>query len=628
MDAELGQIPIVTTQPLYVRPQVYQPYAARTTTYTGTKDPVNFETTEDGTQRMFLVFLLAIILVVIIVVILMYLISGNRDSPSGTAPLIDLPFGAACDINHHCANGLTCETTCKKNLGQECDSLAECVSTATTCTIDGSGNNVCKTGPIGGLDENCPCDSGYLCNDDGRCKIEIGLPCSIDDDCISDQCVNGICGHGAAEGESCNLTSDCDLELHCSVGICQQDGVDTGEEGAYCNNGDECGDGLTCVTNTCAITTQGLGDSCGSTLFCSTQLVCDISQGNGSCNTGVCIYPPNNCCSCEIQCPDGMRCVCGKCLGEKNAPCALSSSCVSGSCNTSEPGLFTWSGQGWNLFSILPEIALKIDVIPGDGATTLDTIWMVGATGLWWYDRYNVSGPTWVLAYENTINWETTGRVYILSLSTYGDNVMVSGYIAAADLTVYIGLFTTTLQLDGTVTLTAFNTTVALREGEQYDAGSYALPITSFSVNSDEDVVIVAPDETTPTNSTVFIKSSADTLYTNQSLIIHGSISQYIPLAEGNYAVVNADSTKVAYKGSLSGLLWPTDSDHTVIDQDIDDTSTNGLIMVLQSIINNEYNVYTVTNNTQLRYPGRFGPQSRVAASDSEWYVSSSGVCH
>jgi len=624
-----GQIPIISPDQYYN--QTYPTITTTTQSKQTTKADIpekstTYVTDDEGTQRIFLIVIVALILIVGIIILILYLTSDNNNIEREQGDICNLPFGAACDVDHKCAAGLVCETTCKKGIGQSCTSLSDCVSTATTCTINSSGQNVCKTGPVGGLDENCPCDSGLLCNTDGLCKRQVGSSCTADSDCITNQCNDGVCGHGSGLGEQCQTTADCDLELQCSNGICQEDGVETGEQGSYCNSTCQCNGNLTCIDNRCAVTTQGLGDPCGNGLLCSPELICS-STSTRRCYDGICVYPENNSCSCRIACPLDSKCVCGKCLGLANAPCSLSSQCACSTCNTSQGSLYTWNGNGWTLFSLLPQTPMKIDIIPGNGTSTLDTVWMISEGGVWWYDRTNISGATWILAYENTIDWETTGRVYVQWISTYDNQILVSGRIRAADLTVYTAMFSTTMNIDGTINLTEFNTTNPLRPGQQYSTTNYPLVIQTFSANPNLDIAIVAPDENNNNISSVFTKSDAVTNYELIQTSINSPISQYIPNTANNVAVVSSDMTKVEFLGSLSGVKWPTDSDHIIVDQDIDDYQTGRIIILAKQTYNSYYSVFIIEGGVQLSLPGWFGPNSRVAVSPSSYFISSVGRC-
>ncbi len=69
---------------------------------------------------------------------------------------------------------------------------------------------------LGECENDNDCDEGYFCNSQKLCEIkkEINEPCEENSHCVSNLCVNGICG-------VCSVNEDCEWDEQCVNGICK-----------------------------------------------------------------------------------------------------------------------------------------------------------------------------------------------------------------------------------------------------------------------------------------------------------------------------------------------------------------------------------------------------------------------
>ncbi len=131
------------------------------------------------------------------------------------------------------------------------------------------------------------CSAGETCRD-GACVSTCGGDvCADYEACVADMCV-APCAGDTCTGASCALTSDCDTNENCFLGVCVE-------------------------------TRLGQGDPCTASDECAT----------GVCADGFCTR------SCNLGCPSGYACMAGICqtsLGVFGEPCESASECASGAC--------------------------------------------------------------------------------------------------------------------------------------------------------------------------------------------------------------------------------------------------------------------------------------------------------
>jgi hypothetical protein len=160
----------------------------------------------------------------------------------------DCSAGAFCDATGHCAY--------KANVGNPCATDAAC-GAGLWCT-----NNICCTAQT--------CGTGDCVNrgtEKGVCKAGNGASCSIDGDCVSSHCVDGVCCNTACT-EQCG-----------SCKVAGFEGVCTPVIGAPTGGRPPCaGDGTTCGSKTCT----------GASLSCvdpPTSTPCGAQACDGATNT-------------------------------------------------------------------------------------------------------------------------------------------------------------------------------------------------------------------------------------------------------------------------------------------------------------------------------------------------------
>jgi hypothetical protein len=166
---------------------------------------------------------------------------------------------------------------------------------------------------------------GTIC---GTCAEN--LMCMVNEDCMSNQCVDGLCFGGCLDDEACNDLDDVCYAGVCNMGVCEQVPTD----GAACDTGDLCLPNGMCNAGACEgqpVDCSGLDDFCGM----------------GTCNPddGQCIVEPIN---------EGVAC-------NDNDKCSVGEACTAGACG---------GGMGGTLF--YEEFANNM------AGWTLDMEWQIG----------------------------------------------------------------------------------------------------------------------------------------------------------------------------------------------------------------------------------------------------------
>jgi len=206
---------------------------------------------------------------------------------------------------------------------------------ATTCSQDkpppttradaGTVEEECETGDdcaagdcLGGLCiwcEDGTCPAGQWCSHNGKCvgcdggcepdaaapAADAGVPCATRADCAGLACIGGFCGE---QGASCDESDEC-------------------EAGSICNAAGECVGG-------CSSKADCAGAAAGPR--------CDLATGKcGPCaETGDCNAATENClegvCTAAIACPSGDRGPCGElaCVEKVCRPCVAGTDCGPG----------------------------------------------------------------------------------------------------------------------------------------------------------------------------------------------------------------------------------------------------------------------------------------------------------
>ncbi|MEZ4309224.1 MAG: hypothetical protein R3F14_14400 [Polyangiaceae bacterium] len=206
------------------------------------------------------------------------------------------PIASGTDPENECAGVLVCNGsgTCKAPNGASCAVAADCLSNqcadgvccnsacntlcqACTAAKKGSGNDG-TCGPIAsGADPDNECVGGASCNGSGACAlVALGGVCTINAECVSNQCVDGVCCNTACTG----LCQACTAAKKGSGadGTCGAVGVGTDPD-------NECPGATTC--NGAACTQLPNGSPCSVNGECQSNQCVDGVCCNNAC-TGVC----------------------------------------------------------------------------------------------------------------------------------------------------------------------------------------------------------------------------------------------------------------------------------------------------------------------------------------------------
>ena len=186
---------------------------------------------------------------------------------------------AQCGAAAYCNNGV-CDPD--KATGQTCTTNSQCQTdhcvdgfccgvaacgTCQSCGMPGS-EGVCADVPIGSMDDTC-LDVQHSCDGAGNCKLTNGLPCAGGFECLSGQCVDGVCCQNACPGtcKACNLPGSLGLCANIPLGMddnfpanactgqmsCDGMGQCKSDIGSPCANNGNCLNGL-CVDGVCCST--------------------------------------------------------------------------------------------------------------------------------------------------------------------------------------------------------------------------------------------------------------------------------------------------------------------------------------------------------------------------------------
>ena len=343
------------------------------------EDTTSDQNSFDG-RSLSIGIVIVLFLIFFVIVILFFVLNppGEEDNPDEAQQ--EVGFNETCGQQIKCGTGLTCDNNvCKKNEGLVCEADSDCAG-SNNClglVLDDQGTvtslGVCSSTleVSGGLNQPSPCHPGLEPDEHGVCKLSVlSSGCSndgvdINSNCITGVCESNVCQEAKAVGQSC-LPGQCAGGLSCSQGFCQENGLITGQVGAYCLPDDTpgCNPGLSCGwDNTCQPGSATLLDECDEVdAFCRRPYVCAVA---GDSATTVCQYPePANSCQGTSACSRGYRCRStgdgqSQCLGRSNTVCAENNQCINGECRKEERALFVSpitaeNNEGWSYLTALP----------------------------------------------------------------------------------------------------------------------------------------------------------------------------------------------------------------------------------------------------------------------------------
>lgn len=293
----------------------------------------------------------------------MVLYGGGTNGSSGVAGTWEYStYGGSCSSSSDCDTGNCVDGVCCK------------VSSCSACqTCNGSSPGECT--PVKNTTDDS-CNGAKSCDGAANCKLINGQGCGAGSDCVTTNCIDGVCCDGAcggacdacnvtgkvgtcsnvaagsdgtpscapyacsgtsgACGNSCKVSADCAKSAYCSGGKCVADKAD----GAACTAGDECKsgncvDGVCCngpCAGNCAVCLKSQGASADGVC---TNLPAN-AEGSPSCAPYLCAVGGvcANACVTAANCAPGSQCVGSKCIGKKGlgGSCSDAGECTSGYC--------------------------------------------------------------------------------------------------------------------------------------------------------------------------------------------------------------------------------------------------------------------------------------------------------
>lgn len=307
---------------------------------------------------------LVILALVAIIVLLVVIVVTRRVRPDLIAVRqeVKMGLGAPCVAsssstllysNQNCDIGLTCDDSgfgtetgiCKVSLGQPCSTLADCTADAHVCSF-----GVCAVKPYGGLGQppdGILCDPGLTIASDGRCRKVVGTSCLMDNECVNNVCMDGVCIAPLPNGAFCDRDKEC-MDNKCNktwlMGSCQVGGHP-------CVSEADCASGPCVKTDTRGIcqdpmiTIGSVGSVCNSVVPCDNGLRCtrdvDIPSSFGQCLPPILTWPSSSTCATGgVGCQQSMICKGGECVFRTPDPtsciadtdCPIGAVCTNGVC--------------------------------------------------------------------------------------------------------------------------------------------------------------------------------------------------------------------------------------------------------------------------------------------------------
>lgn len=177
------------------------------------------------------------------------------------------------------------------------------------------------------------CEGDLICVE-GQCQEEQlcsgpNEGCEITEDCCDGTCISGVCIVCHFFGESCEETADCCGGLECLEGVCSVICLAEGEE---CTDTQQCCTNLFCNAGLCDGSCVGEGVVCEVDDDCCTDLFCD-SDGTGLCTQVPACRTIGADCGDDAPCCDGLTCsnnICAEACAAENDNCSTSEDCCDG----------------------------------------------------------------------------------------------------------------------------------------------------------------------------------------------------------------------------------------------------------------------------------------------------------
>jgi hypothetical protein len=275
-------------------------------------------------------------------------LAGSLGSCSPIVSNVDNNPANACSGNNSCdMNG-----ACKKINGQVCVAGGECVSG--NCIdgrcCDGTCNGTCQACNLVGKLGQCsnigagvtdpnatvPCINNNSCDGAGACKKNNGQVCAAAGECLSPNCVDGVCCNSGCGTtcQSCNVAGSEGTCTNIPSGQTDTSPANACNGSKACNGGNGAAACKTILAQACAVNGDCLSSFCADGVCCNGACnaacrACNIAGSVGTCinltsgtdssPAGICIAPN----SCDAA---------GNCKKVNGTACGASSECISGTC--------------------------------------------------------------------------------------------------------------------------------------------------------------------------------------------------------------------------------------------------------------------------------------------------------
>jgi hypothetical protein len=263
---------------------------------------------------------------------------------------------AGTDPDNDCVSGLACDGSgfCKKEVGETCSSGPDCLTglcvdgvccasacagTCEACNLSGS-LGTCTAVPWG-ADPASDCPGG-TCNGARACALPNGQACLVGTDCITGECVDGVCCNvacgsicsactaaktGGVDGTCDFVSYGTDPDTDCTANQrCDGGGACKKVDGQTCGNGAECLTG-NCIDGHCCDTVcGGICEACDGALTIGANGVCSpvtaFSDPDGNCPGGSTCDGAGTCKKLDGQgCSAGTECMSGNCPADDSVCC-------------------------------------------------------------------------------------------------------------------------------------------------------------------------------------------------------------------------------------------------------------------------------------------------------------------
>lgn len=233
--------------------------------------------------------------------------TGTCENVANTAACDD---GDSCTLDDACSNG-GCAGTPDPGCA-ECTTDADC-DDGNACT-----NDVCNGVVCANTANTAACDDGDACTLSDACSggVCAGTPdpacneCTIDDDCDDgDVCTDDTCNAGTCEsianGAICEDGDACTVDDTCDAGVCAGSPLDCSDLSDDCNTG-ECD----AATGTCEQVASNEGAACDDGDDCTVDDVCSGGLCAGTLDVDC------SACTTDADCDDGDACTNDTCTNQ------------------------------------------------------------------------------------------------------------------------------------------------------------------------------------------------------------------------------------------------------------------------------------------------------------------------